>query len=76
MTAYCFVVDKNGERLTPTKEAKGGYLIRKNRAILRSKFPMVIQLLKAIQKEQIDTTPMVLGVDDGSKQAGIALVQE
>lgn len=76
MTAYCFVVDANGNTLTPTKEAKGWYLIRKKRAILLHKFPMVIRLLKEIPEEQRDTTPIRVGIDDGSKHVGIALVQE
>ncbi len=76
MTSYCFVLDLNGQRLSPTKENKGWYLIRKNRAKLVNKFPMVIQLLKEIPLEQIDKTPVALGIDDGAKYTGIALVQD
>lgn len=74
-TSYCFVLDSNGQRLSPTKENKGWYLIRKKRATMMNKIPMVIQLTKEINKEEVDTTPMHIGVDDGSKHTGIALVQ-
>ena len=40
---YCFVVDKDNQPLAPTKVNKGWYLIRKGRAKLKSKYPMVIQ---------------------------------
>ena len=46
MTKYCFVVDINNKPLAPTKENKGWYLIRKQKAILVSKYPMVIQIKK------------------------------
>jgi 5-methylcytosine-specific restriction endonuclease McrA len=37
---------------------------------------MVIQLFKSIPIDEIDMTPIHLGIDDGSKHVGIALVQE
>jgi len=76
MTSYCFVLDKNGNKLSPTKENKGWYLIRKKKAKLLNKFPMVIQFFKSVLNEEIDQTPIHLGIDDGSKHVGIALVQE
>jgi len=72
---YCFVLDAQGRKLSPTKEKRAWYLIRKQKATLKNKFPMVIQLKKDIPNEEIDPTPIHLGVDDGSKQVGIALVQ-
>mgnify|MGYP004488294987 FL=1 len=48
MTSYTFVLDANGKQLVPTKEQKAWFLIRKKRAILVSKYPMVIQLKKNI----------------------------
>lgn len=33
MTEYCFVLDKNGKKLSPANANKGWYLIRKQRAI-------------------------------------------
>lgn len=76
MTAYCFVLDSNGQRLSPTSENKGWYLIRKERAKMINKFPMVIQLTKEIEKEEVDKNPIHVGIDDGSKYTGIALIQE
>lgn len=48
MTNYVFVLDANNKQLAPTKEQKAWFLIRKKRAILVSKYPMVIQLKKKI----------------------------
>lgn len=73
---YCLVLDAQGYKLSPTKESRAWYLIRKQKATLKSKFPMVIQLVKAVPENEIDPTPIHLGIDDGSKSVGIALVQE
>lgn len=75
MLNYCFVVDKNNRPLTPTKANKGWYLIRKGRAKLISKYPMVIQLLRDIQPDD-DKSCIVVGIDDGSKHVGVAIVQK
>jgi hypothetical protein len=72
----CFVLDAQGSKLSPTRENRAWYLIRKQKAILKSKFPMVIQLKKEIPVCEIDSTPVHLGIDDGSKFVGIAVVQE
>ena len=48
---YAFVQDINGVVLSPTKEEKAWYLIRRGRAKLIEKDPMVIQL----QREQENT---------------------
>ncbi|TDL72269.1 HNH endonuclease [Rhodococcus qingshengii] len=73
---HCFVLDAQDNKLSPTKENRAWYLIRKEKAILKNKFPMVIQLKKEIPFDEIDSTPVHLGIDDGSKSVGIALVQE
>jgi hypothetical protein len=73
---HCFVLDAQGQKLSPTKENHAWYLIRKQKATLKSKFPMVIQLKREISVGKIDSTPVHLGIDDGSKSIGIALVQE
>ena len=75
MLNYCFVIDKNNKPLTPTKEVKGWYLIRKGRAKLISKYPMVIQLLRKVQPDK-DKSTIIAGIDDGSKHVGIAIVQK
>lgn len=73
---YCFVVDKNNRPLAPTKVNKGWYLIRKGRAKLKSKYPMVIQLKKEVESDDEDKSHMVCGIDDGSSHVGIAIVQK
>ena len=76
MTEFAFVLDAIGNRLSPTKKDKAWYLIRKKKAQQVNKFPMVIQLNKVVDEKQMDTTPIHLGIDDGSKFTGIAFVQE
>lgn len=73
---YCFVIDKNNRPLAPTKVNKGWYLIRKGRAKLKSKYPMVIQLEKEVKLDDEDKSHMVCGIDDGSSHVGIAIVQK
>ena len=76
MTNYAFVLDANGKQLAPTKENKAWFLIRKTRATLVSKCPMVIQLNKEIPDEEICKDEIRLGIDDGSLHVGVALVQK
>ena len=73
---YCFVIDKNNRPLAPTKVNKGWYLIRKGRAKLKSKYPMVIQLEKVNDSDDNDESHMVIGIDDGSAHVGLAIVQK
>ena len=53
MTNYAFVLDANNKQLAPTKEQKAWFLIRKKRATLVNKYPMVIQLKKKIPDKEI-----------------------
>ena len=76
MTNYVFVLDANNKKLAPTKEQKAWFLIRKKRAILISKYPMVIQLSKNISDEEICKNEIRCGIDDGGLHVGIALVQK
>ena len=76
MTSYAFVLDANGKQLAPTKEQKAWYLIRKKRATLVSKYPMVIQLNKEIPNDEICTDEIRCGIDDGGLHVGVALVQK
>lgn len=71
---YALVVDKAGNRLSPTPIGNAWYLIRKGRANMVSKYPMVIQLNKVIEEK--DKSEFILGIDDGSKYVGIAIVQD
>lgn len=76
MTNYAFVLDVNGKQLAPTKEQKAWYLIRKKRATLVSKYPMVIQLNKEIPDNEICKDEIRCGIDDGGLHVGIAIVQK
>lgn len=76
MTEYCFVLDCNGKKLSPTKVNKGWYLIRKQKAILINKYPMIIQLKKEVRNDEEDNSEFIVGIDDGSKYVGIAIVQK
>lgn len=76
MTNYVFVLDANGKQLEPTKEGKAWYFIRKKRAALVCKYPMVIQLNKKIPDDQICKDEIRCGIDDGGLHVGIALVQK
>lgn len=76
MTRYAFVLDVNGKQLTPTKEIKAWFLIRKKQATLVSKYPMVIQLNKEISDDEICKDEIRCGIDDGGLHVGIALVQK
>ena len=74
--AYCFVVDKNNRPLAPTKVNKGWYLVRKGRAKIKSRYPMVIQLEKEVEPDKYDESRMIVGIDDGSAHVGLAIVQK
>ena len=74
--SYAFVLDCDNKKLSPTSEPKAWYLIRKKKAELISLMPLTIKLTKSILNEEIDSSNIVLGIDDGSKFTGIALVQE
>lgn len=76
MTSYAFVLDANGKQLAPAKEQKAWFLIRKKRAALVSKYPMVIQLKKEIPENEICKDEIRCGIDDGGLHVGIALVQK
>lgn len=76
MTSYSFVLDAEGRPLSPTKETKAWYMIRKGRAKLVSKYPMTIRLGRAIPTEEICKDEVRLGMDDGGLHTGVALVQK
>ena len=76
MTNYCFVLDADNKPLSPTKEEKGWFMIRKDKAILINKYPMVIKLKRIIPTENICKDEIRCGIDDGGLHTGIALVQK
>ena len=76
MTNYVCVLDADKKQLAPTKEQKAWFLIRKKRATLINKYPMVIQLNRTIPNEDICNDEIRCGIDDGGLYVGIALVQK
>ena len=76
MTNYSFVLDADGKPLSPTKETKAWYMIRKGKAKLVAKYPMVIQLNRIVPVDEICKDEIRCGVDDGGLHTGIALVQK
>lgn len=70
---FSFVLDSRGVALSPTKEEKAWYLIRKGRAKLLRQYPMVIQLQK--EQDNTDFSYFKIGIDPGDT-TGIAIVQE
>ena len=49
---YSSVLDADGKPLAPTKVKKAWYLVRKGRAELISKEPMIIQLVKVVDSDK------------------------
>ncbi|MBZ9686934.1 HNH endonuclease [Clostridium estertheticum] len=76
MVEYSFVVDLAGNRLSPCNKNKSYYLIRKNKAKMLNKFPMVIQLQKIVNDDNNDDVKNYLGIDDGSKNVGLGIIQQ
>ena len=73
---YSFVLDSKGNKLAPTNINKAWILIRKQKAILINKYPMVIQLKREIKTEEQDDSEYICGIDDGSKHVGISIIQK
>lgn len=73
---FSLVIDSEGKQLSPTNANKAWYLIRRQKAKLVARFPMVIQLFKAVKPKAIDSSKFVCGIDTGGKHTGIAIVQE
>ena len=76
MTTYAFVIDAEGKPLAPMKEQKAWYLVRKNKASLYSKYPLVVQLHRVIDTKDICKDEIRCGLDDGGLHVGVALVQK
>ena len=76
MINYSFVLDADGKPLSPTKETKAWYMIRKGKAKLVAKYPMVIQLKRVVPDDEICKAEIRCGIDDGGLHTGIALVQK
>ena len=71
---YAFVLDAEGKKLDPTIVQNAWRLVRQKKATLVAKRPMTIQLKKVIDSPNDDEIRM--GIDDGAKHVGLALVQK
>lgn len=71
---YTFVLDKLGNKLAPTNTNKAWILVRKQKATLINKYPMVIQLTREVKVD--DESEFICGIDIGSQHTGIAIVQK
>ena len=71
---YAFVLDAEGKKLDPTIIQNAWRLVRQKKATLVAKRPMTIQLKKIVDNPNDDEIRM--GIDDGAKYVGFALVQK
>jgi len=74
MIKKCYVIDNRGIPLSPTSENKGWILIRKKKAVLISRLPFTIQLLR--KQDNTDSSENIFGIDVGSKFTGISTVSK
>jgi len=68
-----FVIDVEGKALLPTHPARARKLLRDGKAIVEQVAPFVIRLKRTIAKPVGEFT---VGIDDGAKTVGIAVVNE
>ena len=70
---FFFVVDSKGKPLAPTTNNRGFELLRKRKATLISKYPLVIKLNKEIENPKCN---IEIGIDDGSGHVGLSITQK
>lgn len=73
MPKIAFVLNGDGKPLAPTKAGRAGYLIRKGKARLIRKIPMVIKLNYVV--EGANPQECTIGIDEGAKYVGISVAQ-
>lgn len=70
---YAFVEDIRGIKLSPTREEKAWYKVRKGNAKVLQLKPLVIQLKYAV--DNTDESKIVVGLDPG-ETTGVGVVQQ
>lgn len=70
-----FVLDRRGKPLMPTTPRRARLLLRSGRARVHRAAPFVIRLIDRTVEDS-DVSPLVLGIDPGSRHTGLALAQE
>ena len=73
MTPKVFVIDKEGKPCLPTHPARARKLLRNGKAKVIRVVPFTIQLNRVIENPVGSFT---VGIDDGAKNVGIAIVNE
>lgn len=73
MTPKVFVIDKEGKPCLPTHPARARKLLREGKAKVYRIIPFTIQLERILENP---VGAFRLGIDDGAKQVGIAVVNE
>ena len=73
MTPKVFVIDKEGKPCLPTHPARARKLLRAGKARVVKVVPFTIQLERIIENP---VGSFKVGIDDGAKHAGIAVVNE
>jgi len=68
-----FVLAKNKKPLMPCSEKRARLLLQRGRARIHKMYPFTIRL---VDRREGATQPLVLKIDPGSKQTGLAIVRE
>ena len=72
---YAFVIDKNGNPLSPTDINNAWKLIRTKKAKCIKYNPFTIKLKKEISDKEKDSSIFHIGIDDGSANVGFGITQ-
>jgi hypothetical protein len=73
MPSKVFVVDAEGKPLLPTCQARARILLKQGKAKVETMYPFTIRLLRVVDNP---VGSFGIGVDDGSKYVGIAVVND
>jgi 5-methylcytosine-specific restriction endonuclease McrA len=73
MSNYVFVIDSNKKPLSPCHPSVARKLLTQRKAVIFRRYPFTIKLNKNV--ENLQSEPIELKLDPGSKTTGIALVQ-
>jgi 5-methylcytosine-specific restriction endonuclease McrA len=73
MSNYVFVIDSNKKPLSPCHPSVARKLLTQRKAVIFRRYPFTIELNKNV--ENLQSEPIELKLDPGSKTTGIALVQ-
>jgi len=73
MTQKVFVIDADGKQLLPTHPARARKLVQAGRAQVHQVVPFTIQLARVVENP---VGTFTVGIDDGAKHVGIAMVNE